>query len=580
MAVDLVEKARKIKLDMKTSKEQYSVSDSETMMSQFKTFTSTNTTEPSLNSIQNNPSIISPTRLPEPSSYKSSTVEHRQSLESKKDSLFQSNDNPLPLLNQSQQQQIQKLNQANKQFSEESMYARNVLSDSDYYEKEPAQPLTRRISNINSNELRSQSKYANEANINSPQSPKLFKASSMQQDLQKDKFMSPTSIKDLNTDFEQYAKNQEWLGEQDVKQQQQQQSKTKGSSQSIEQNQENSLYLNSTSNKQTTRSPMVTSPSQTFGMSFQPLANRSVPNTSVTNLPGSTRPEKLFSTRHLNQKTQNVILNSAKQQSANDLSNQKPTTNQTGANTGHSNRMANGIDIDSDGGSEHSQLSNGSKLSSTSVISAQSELIKGANNTTLTNTNKRHINNNLSNLTTSDGKRLTTVSTNATNSTTTTTTTVLNQVNNLPKHSGINPVQNILNEANNNANYIMQSIGHQQQQQQVNKGKVNSEKTDGTLSDSALTNPISSMPETANKKRRPSMAKALVILGLSKKSNSASNLTLGKRFGFARSEEYGVMPELRNRNLSPSSGDSSGEDKKPRFVSRRFSFYRLFLRFK
>lgn len=59
-------------------------------------------------------------------------------------------------------------------------------------------------------------------------------------------------------------------------------------------------------------------------------------------------------------------------------------------------------------------------------------------------------------------------------------------------------------------------------------------------------------------KRRPSMAKALVILGLSKKSNSASNLTMGKRFGFARSEEYGVMPELRNRNLSPPAGSGSG----------------------
>lgn len=64
-------------------------------------------------------------------------------------------------------------------------------------------------------------------------------------------------------------------------------------------------------------------------------------------------------------------------------------------------------------------------------------------------------------------------------------------------------------------------------------------------------------------KRRPSMAKALVILGLSKKSNSASNLTMGKRFGFARSEEYGVMPELRNRNLSPPASDGgASQDEK------------------
>ncbi|RNA23148.1 regulating synaptic membrane exocytosis 2-like isoform X2 [Brachionus plicatilis] len=97
--------------------------------------------------------------------------------------------------------------------------------------------------------------------------------------------------------------------------------------------------------------------------------------------------------------------------------------------------------------------------------------------------------------------------------------------------------------------------------------KRNNEKNDGTMSDSALTNPMNNLPETANKKRRPSMAKALVILGLSKKSNSASNLTSNKRFGFARSEEYGMLPELRNRNLSPSSAD---EEKKPRLWSGVF----------
>jgi hypothetical protein len=49
-------------------------------------------------------------------------------------------------------------------------------------------------------------------------------------------------------------------------------------------------------------------------------------------------------------------------------------------------------------------------------------------------------------------------------------------------------------------------------------------RNDGTLSDSVLT----TQPET-NKKRRPSMSsKALVILGLSKKTNSASNLGYGK----------------------------------------------------
>jgi hypothetical protein len=67
-----------------------------------------------------------------------------------------------------------------------------------------------------------------------------------------------------------------------------------------------------------------------------------------------------------------------------------------------------------------------------------------------------------------------------------------------------------------------------------------------------------------NKKRRPSMAKALVILGLSKKSNSASNLVHGKRFGFARSEEIGVAPELRNRNLSPPESEEGQKQPKTR----------------
>ena len=49
-------------------------------------------------------------------------------------------------------------------------------------------------------------------------------------------------------------------------------------------------------------------------------------------------------------------------------------------------------------------------------------------------------------------------------------------------------------------------------------------RNDGTLSDSVLSN-----QQESNKKRRPSMSsKALVILGLSKKTNSASNLGYGK----------------------------------------------------
>ena len=90
------------------------------------------------------------------------------------------------------------------------------------------------------------------------------------------------------------------------------------------------------------------------------------------------------------------------------------------------------------------------------------------------------------------------------------------------------------------------------------------QRTDGTQSDSAL-----SAPTELNKKRRPSMSsKALVILGLSKNANSASNLGsfairsaafrsspsfvrsfAGKRYGFQRSEEIGVQHHLRNRTL-------------------------------
>jgi hypothetical protein len=50
------------------------------------------------------------------------------------------------------------------------------------------------------------------------------------------------------------------------------------------------------------------------------------------------------------------------------------------------------------------------------------------------------------------------------------------------------------------------------------------QRNDGTVSDSGL-----STQTELGKKRRPSMSsKALVILGLSKKANSASNLGLGK----------------------------------------------------
>ena len=57
---------------------------------------------------------------------------------------------------------------------------------------------------------------------------------------------------------------------------------------------------------------------------------------------------------------------------------------------------------------------------------------------------------------------------------------------------------------------------------------LENDKKDGTLSDSALTTPLATSTNESGKKRRPSMAKALVILGLSKKSTSSSNITYCK----------------------------------------------------
>lgn len=338
-------------------------------------------------------------------------------------------------------------------------------------------------------------------------------------------------------------------------------------------------------------SQMVSSPSQKFPNSFQPLSNsaaasqfnRSMPGNNNVGLSVNTKPEKLFSPRHLNQRGQNAITNSQKNipsmsnannnsttmlpmaglpnSNVNNTSGAAPlTTTSPNAATAIPTRLGNGHDMDSDG-SEHSQLSNNSKLSSNSVLSGQSEHLKGANKI---NTATKQV----SSLTLSDGNRYTTVATNAT-STTTTTTLYNNNNNNNNLNNNTNNIANsnqtlpggvdlTLNSLNPheimvdpNLSPTQAQIQYQQQllllqQQQphlvANKAKAaqaaanvtataTAEKTDGTLSDSALTNQISSVPETGgNKKRRPSMAKALVILGLSKKSNSASNLAYGKLY--------------------------------------------------
>ena len=247
----------------------------------------------------------------------------------------------------------------------------------------------------------------------------------------------------------------------------------------------------------------------------------------VFNSTSSSRPERLYSGSHLLNQRVNAISSPKVEM--------EPEFTNLVKHKKESNSRNDGA-ADSDGGaSENSQLSNASKLSSTSLKSAQSEFTKGANN--IINNNKKGI----SGLTQSDTNRYTTVATNA--STTTTTTTLINNNSTMLK-GDVNAITN------------------------SHAAGIISEKNDGTMSDSALTNPTTTAPDNpANKKRRPSMAKALVILGLSKKSNSASNLAYGKRFGFARSEEYGVVaPELRNRTLSATaSGESSGnEDRTPK----------------
>ena len=155
-------------------------------------------------------------------------------------------------------------------------------------------------------------------------------------------------------------------------------------------------------------SSLVQSPSETFGTIFQPIShthtsphNRSLPNSVINStamgfMGSSSGPERLFSaSRLLNQRVNNI--SSPKTEVAPEFTNMIKGSNDA---------------ADSDG-SEHSQLSNASKISS---LSGQSEFLKGANNLNMNGGGNKK----LSNLTQSDGNRYTTVVTNA--STTTTTT--------------------------------------------------------------------------------------------------------------------------------------------------------------
>lgn len=113
------------------------------------------------------------------------------------------------------------------------------------------------------------------------------------------------------------------------------------------------------------------------------------------------------------------------------------------------------------------------------------------------------------------------------------------------------------NPAAGKVNQSMQNLNKISKVDQMIAGGPSGKTTDGAASDSGQAEGAA-----GQKKRRPSMAKALVILGLSKKSNSASNLTMNKRFGFARSEEVGMTPELRNRFTNRNRDPSVDEEKK------------------
>ncbi|CAF3542722.1 unnamed protein product [Adineta steineri] len=125
----------------------------------------------------------------------------------------------------------------------------------------------------------------------------------------------------------------------------------------------------------------------------------------------------------------------------------------------------------------------------------------------------------------------------------------------------------IINSTINNPTAIETSVPSTS----IVNGKISKldQRNDGTVSDSAL----SSQSET-NKKRQPSMSsKALVILGLSKKANSSSNLGCAKRYGFQRSEEIGVQPHLRSRALQQqTSKENETPSSAPPMVSTKSLF--------
>ncbi|CAF0942842.1 unnamed protein product [Rotaria sp. Silwood1] len=223
-----------------------------------------------------------------------------------------------------------------------------------------------------------------------------------------------------------------------------------------------------------------------------------------------------------------------------------------------------GDDVDSDG----SELSTVSKISSVSMLSTQSERPRNTRKLgTHTRSNDHHHQHNFHRnevvqLNEEELRQMamrthdTITTTQTTPSTITTTANTKNDPNTQISTSSSTPIDKRINTSVTNKSDL---------------------RNDGTLSDSVL----STQPES-NKKRRPSMSsKALVILGLSKKTNSASNLGYGKRFGFQRSEEIGVQPHLRSRiqrqtskeNETPASAPPSDSSQSPLTLSRQRDQY-------
>jgi hypothetical protein len=564
---------------MKNGSDQYSVSDSETMMAQFKTFTTTTTT-PSFTPIQRPDNFnINANKMNETEFLKENPNRQHQNRKQSDDlSLFLSNTN----------------NNPDKKHPHSNSLLRQD-SSSPISHPHPSQSKPANLNKLTHSDLNGSNEYLAEHKPKDSQ-PKFHENDQQNQqsydyeaDLYEDKArtssMSSVGTENKKTNLQTLSSPQLWHVDKDNAKldmnklnkpnHPNQHAYLSSSAQAV--HDEDDLYLKSSNkahqhvnsnhsganthsqapNRASNVSP---SPSETFGTSFQPLSNtsqlnRSMPNSVVNNIGGgggvsgsasmggSGNPEKLFSARLLNQRTG---INMSKNMQQNIPPEPMFGNAHPPAQIIHhpqAAKLANGgIDTADSDGSENSQQSKSS-------ASGQSEFLKGAN------TNNNNKNKTISGLTASDGNRFTTVATNPATSATTTTTLI----NNTPSNMDLNDISLAFG--------IQPSPQTNKAKSVANPTNPYSDKTDGTLSDSALTNPVSTVPEnTNNKKRRPSMAKALVILGLSKKSNSASNLAYGKRFGFARSEEYGVAPELRSRTLSSTgSGDSSGgEDKTPK----------------